>query len=923
MSFKITAVMYINSEKSLESAIENMLEASGLNTAQIKPIVIDSLCTQETREICEKYFDSDAVVLSQKDIGISAAYNAALPYIEGDYVHFTLSSSSFSQGTYKKAIAVAEKNSAPAVNIEAVTYDNEGKEKIYGKSIAKSGFVSLRNSYTCCPLLIGSYIFSTSLLENKAFDVSIYDESTIKLVLEILKELDFKIFRLKGPRYYSTLALENDASLSYIQYDKRWYTQSVRSFLIPFITDNMCVPCLDATVYYLLMAKYNCNYFANNKYILTREETDCLFDASCELLSYIDNCVFEQSSINGINLPRSLRILMIAGKLTYQSGVCSKESHISSYLRENHGKFKEYNKLLPFESNRPERLCIQAINYDDGRLIIDAAFENSVYFKEDKLDISGEFLSGNGRITVEKGTVYPLLKCFGISYARKYPVRITVPIDESADTQSFAVYDNSFNADCVCKGMAFVSGKPVESIKTELGGFKPDNRIYFDFMLIASRLNGEIKSDYWVFKRGMTLTYCNGVFTVQKMRKLGKFTHEIKFLASLTKRIFKQSTVIKSLALRTLYWVMRPVYGRKRIWITCDKLYKGGDNGEYFYKYCLSKKDGVNCYYIVNRSSADYERLKRQGKNILAADSAKCRILSLYAEKVFATHSNIITYCGFPRYAQPYFRSLFKADVVCIQHGLTVQKIAEYQNRLFDNTKLYCCASPYEVANLEHPYYDYDSSALKLTGLARFDGLKSDPKRQILITPTWRRNVVNASIARIKKSYNENFKNTDYFKIYNALINDQRLIDCAKANNYKLIYLLHPAISAQIDDFDKNVNVEIIQASGSLNYEKILTQSDLMVTDYSGVQFDFAYQRKPIIYYHPDAIPPHYASSGLEYDKMGFGPICKTHEQIINTLCEYIENGCKISDEYIERANKFFAYSDFNNCERIYNECIK
>lgn len=92
-----------------------------------------------------------------------------------------------------------------------------------------------------------------------------------------------------------------------------------------------------------------------------------------------------------------------------------------------------------------------------------------------------------------------------------------------------------------------------------------------------------------------------------------------------------------------------------------------------------------------------------------------------------------------------------------------------------------------------------------------------------------------------------------------------------------------------------------------------------MVTDYSGVQFDFAYQRKPLVYYHPDTLPPHYEEGGLIYDTMGFGPICKNNDEIVETLCQYMKSGCKMQPEYVKRADAFFAFNDFNNCERIYH----
>ena len=266
---------------------------------------------------------------------------------------------------------------------------------------------------------------------------------------------------------------------------------------------------------------------------------------------------------------------------------------------------------------------------------------------------------------------------------------------------------------------------------------------------------------------------------------------------------------------------------------------------------------------------------------------------------------------------------MFSAKLVCIQHGLTVQKIAQYQNRLFDNTLFYCCASKYEVENILQPIYGYKSEDVVLTGLARYDGLKNNDQKQILITPTWRRDIVNNGIAFIKKSHNNHFKDSAYFKVYNNLINDSRLIETAKEYGYRIIYLLHPAMSSQAEDFDRNDYVELMEAAGDMSYEKILTESSLMVTDYSGVQFDFAYQRKPVVYYHPEVLPPSYEEGVYRYDKNGFGEICTKHDELIDTLCDYIRNECKIKPFYNDRANDFFAYDDFNSCERIYNEVKK
>ena len=117
--------------------------------------------------------------------------------------------------------------------------------------------------------------------------------------------------------------------------------------------------------------------------------------------------------------------------------------------------------------------------------------------------------------------------------------------------------------------------------------------------------------------------------------------------------------------------------------------------------------------------------------------------------------------------------------------------------------------------------------------------------------------------------------------------------------------------------------MELIPAASDMNYEKILTESSLMVTDYSGVQFDFAYMRKPLLYYHPKTLPPHYdESKAYIYETDAFGPLIDNHEDMVNTLCEYMKNQCVMKEEYIKRADKFFAYKDFGNRARIYNEIL-
>ncbi len=490
--------------------------------------------------------------------------------------------------------------------------------------------------------------------------------------------------------------------------------------------------------------------------------------------------------------------------------------------------------------------------------------------------------------------VYPLIKCFGVTLQRNHPVQFYIPVNNN----------------------------PMQKINFY---YRFNGQVY-QFKIIFDTYSSRIgsKFDYWIFKKGWMATWSKNETLI--IRKCGALIHlKQEFLLALVllyKRKNNIPVALKGLLLRLIYWITLSHYSKKHIWVTFDKQYKAGDNGEYMYHYCRENhSDEVDIYYIIRKEAPEHSRLVNEDKkHILVYGTLRCQLISLMAEAILTTHVNIAAQYNPSRDYNIFTKGLQRGELVCIQHGLTIQKIAQFQNRVYDNTKFYCCASRYEISNISKPIYGYVPEQMKLVGLARYDGLKNRNQKIILITPSWRRNVVNASVANTKKTHNDNFKGSDYFRIYNALINDPRLINCAKQYGYRIVYLLHPSMSAQINDFDRNDYVELVPATGDVSYEKILCESSLMVTDYSGVQFDFAYMRKPVVYYHPEELPPQYEEGGLIYSTMGFGPICTNHQEVVDVLCGAIEKNCQMEAEYIRRADDFFAYDDHNNCQRIYDE---
>lgn len=956
---KISVLLYLNtaSKEKITTCVENIIHTSGLSGEELQLILLDPYRQAPWDEILKnKYPDYPTVYPNVQNTEEGAAYNVGIQLAEGEYLSFFLATSSLSQNAFANLVHLSNQEhvrsntEAPAtpeteknlltLNPEYVLSDGRGRN--YAKIFPETGVYHAEDNPIQVQLILSAYLVHRNFLGDLRFNEKLHkDEVFLEMLLRLLSKNRGHALFAADQTYYYARPQWDQLSLTDLPEKKWWYTESLQNFLLNFMyqmkkeydAHGQAVPVyLSSIIYYILCVKFKVNLSGNDKLMMNEKEVLFFYDLTWELLTMIDNDIlYHHGKIYKMKLPRALRIVFLKGKAqkmglelrteirtVNSDGTVDTDPDDDSYedpLTESSiahsitqvprvvGCFvapdsSEPQDIVILGDLNNEVLNIQVINERDGYLELDGFFQGAAFLETGSFKVYGKIEGSKQQIIPAVQTeVYALLKCFGVSYSKKYAVHMDLPVKAMLQPGArFGVYVLFDQKEYLLK---------------------------FKFSSVSSRLLTYSQKAYWRFGHGQYLLSRKGNFLhIEKATPWKHFKKELLLNAVL----LIQKNRIEALtctAMRLWYWLTKPFYKSKRIWVTFDKLYKGGDNGEYFFRYCQTQKDDIDCYYVINKNAPDKQRLTAQYKDrILFANTWKCRMMVLRAEAIMATHAGTPTFMGFKSSYLKYFKDLYQADNICIQHGLSIQKIANFQNRLYANTKLYCLASPFELANVAKPIYGYQPEMLKLTGLARYDGLKSCEQKQILITPTWRKNVVQTKGVGMVNDHNNYFKETSYFKIYNSLINDKRLIAHAKKLGYRIIFLLHPAMSSQLDDYDRNDYVELVQATGDMSYEKILTESSLMVTDYSGVQFDFAYQRKPIVYYHPAALPPHYTEGGLIYDTMGFGPICTEHEQLIDCLCSYMDQNCQMSEKYKERADQFFAFDDFHNAERIYSEVL-
>lgn len=354
---------------------------------------------------------------------------------------------------------------------------------------------------------------------------------------------------------------------------------------------------------------------------------------------------------------------------------------------------------------------------------------------------------------------------------------------------------------------------------------------------------------------------------------------------------------------------------KKDIWLICEDGQEARDNGYHLFKYIKKNHPQINVYYAINKKSCDYNKIKEYG-NIIQYGSLKHWIYYLAADKNISTQK-----AGNPNAPLFYFLQVYgilKNKRVFLQHGIIMNnnKFLHYNET---KLSLFVCGAKNEF-DYVCKNFGYPDGTVKYLGLARYDNLYNYNvnRKQIVLMPTWREWLAKDVNILGKK---EKFTNTNYFKRYNSLINNEKLIEYIEKNNIVLYFFPHRNMQKLIKYFEtKSKNIKLVTAN-EMEIQDLIKESALMITDYSSVNMDFAYMRKPLIYYQFDKEEfrsRQYEEGYFSYENDGFGPVIESEEDVVQKIIEYIDKNYEVEEIYKNRMNDYFELHDQNNCRRNY-----
>ena len=384
----------------------------------------------------------------------------------------------------------------------------------------------------------------------------------------------------------------------------------------------------------------------------------------------------------------------------------------------------------------------------------------------------------------------------------------------------------------------------------------------------------------------------------------------LRYEYSNTKKIIhdKQNNWISALIIRSLYIIMFPFVKNKKIWLFDDRLDFADDNAKQLFEYSLNQNDNIKKYFVISGDSSDYPIMKKQYNNVIKFQSLKHKLLFLMAEKNISSYVNENFINPFYNCNKKLYSGLITSESYFLQHGVTKDDVSYYIKRFDKKLSLIVTVSELEKKSFLKEGYNFKEDIVQVLGFPRYDKLCSNNQKQILFSPTW----------RIQFRDEASFINSEYYESLIQFLNNQELMNLLSEHEYKLIFKPHPELIEYIDSIHFGDNVEI---SVDDSYSKLFEESSILITDFSSIYFDFAYLKKPVIYYQPND-DYHYGNGYFDYKTMGFGEVIDNEATLLDKIKYYFSNDFIMEKVYQNRVENFFKYTDKNNSKRVY-EWIK
>lgn len=877
--FSIVVAVY-NVEEYIEEAILSVINQDIGFKENIQLILVNDGSLDKSDRICKKYhnlYPNNIVYIEKENGGVSSARNEGMKHIQGKYMNFLDGDDKLNLDCLSAVYNFFERQHdyIDVISIPVKFFEGKEGEHILNYKYKETRQINLIKEYNNIQLFINSTFIKSEFKEKFQFTLNMKYAEDVEFVNKVLLE-KCTMGVVVETNYWYRFRKSNSSAIQTGTQRKEWYTEYLNTFsvnLLKYAEEKFeRIPkFIQYTVMYDLQWRFKLQKI-DERILSTKEQKEFIDLLKRILYSIDDKIILEQKNLS---IAHKKYIL----NLKYGINIEDKIKKIYSF---NNIEFM-YNEIC-LGNIHDEMLKIDILEVKDNVLTVEGFITKTILNEPYKIEF--EFNDNIYSVNVSERKLYSKLS-LGSIINKTYGFSIKLKIDSSIKQYILKIY--------------LVTAQNRVRLNMVMGKF--------------IRLNQDMKSSYFITNSHRILLKYNSIILLKNSVKVN-VGREVRLLVELLSK-----SDFKAIIMRNAYFLFE-LFKRKKIYIFMERIDKADDNAEHLFRYALKQNDGIRKYFVISKESPDYDRIKKYGK-VIKYNSIYHKFMLLLADKVISSQGEDNIRLPF-RGKGKHVRELCNYKFIFLQHGIIKDNLSGWLNKYNKNLNMFVTSVYAEYQSILNEDYGYGKDVVKLTGLPRYDGLHNkNKKKEILIMPTWRSNIVcELDQSTGIRPYSKTFKESEYLKVYNSLLNNKKLLNYVSEKNYKIVFFPHPCIQQQINDF--KINDRIIVPNYNESYQKMFNEASLLITDYSSVAFDFAYMQKPVIYYQFDRdtfFKGHtYTEGYFNYETMGMGPVYINEEDIVENVIKVIDDNCIMEDKYKKRVKSFYKYTDKNNCERVYKE---
>ncbi|MGN6251186.1 MAG: bifunctional glycosyltransferase/CDP-glycerol:glycerophosphate glycerophosphotransferase [Marmoricola sp.] len=362
-------------------------------------------------------------------------------------------------------------------------------------------------------------------------------------------------------------------------------------------------------------------------------------------------------------------------------------------------------------------------------------------------------------------------------------------------------------------------------------------------------------------------------------------------------------------------------------WVLMDRIHDAGDSGEILFRYLREHHRDVNAWFVLEKGTPEWERFRREGHadRLVAHGSLEWLLLMANAEHLISSHADeaVMNPPAVLELMRPRWRFTF------LQHGVIKDDLSSWLNS--KDIDLFVTSTVQEHASIagDHTPYRFTTREVQLTGLPRFDRLRSvgealppGARDLVVVAPTWRKDLLpTMETGTQRRDIDvERALASTFLRSWTAFLRSPELAAAATRHGARVGFLPHPNLQPLLPRLDLPDHVEPLAYDGDV--QALFARTRVLVTDFSSVAFNAAYLDRPVVYFQFDRDEVlgggHVGRAGyFRYERDGFGPVTTTAEEAVAATVGALDHGGTPAPPYAHRIAATFPDRDGRCCERV------